>query len=72
MTIVRGRRVVLADGERPASIHIDHERIVRVLGYDDVAGDQEIVDRLDFRRERLLRGLERRSARERLFRAGKT
>jgi allantoinase len=35
--IIRGRRVVLPDGERAASIHVGGGRIVAVGGYDDDA-----------------------------------
>src|SRR5260370_34569006 len=33
--IVRGRRVVTPDGERPAAIHIRHGVITAVSGFDD-------------------------------------
>src|SRR5438309_1184817 len=36
MMIVRGARIVLPDGERPASLHIQDGRIVAVRAYDDV------------------------------------
>ncbi len=42
--VVRGKRVVAADGVRSASIHIDHGRIVRVVAWDDVPTDVEIID----------------------------
>src|SRR5215211_4416971 len=35
MQVVRSRRVVLPDGERPASIHIEHGVIGRVGAFDD-------------------------------------
>src|SRR5215813_8286767 len=44
MLIIRGRRVVLPTGERPAAIHIDNGIIVDVREYDDVARGTEIVD----------------------------
>ena len=46
MTIIRGRRVVCPDGERAASIHIDHGRIASIRAFDDVPpGDAiDIVD----------------------------
>ena len=37
--IVRARRVVLPDGERPAAVHVDAGRVVAVTGFDDVAGE---------------------------------
>lgn len=37
--IIRSKRVVLAGATRPASLHIDDGRIVRVAEFDDVAGD---------------------------------
>jgi allantoinase len=37
-SVVRGRRVVLPDGVRPASIHIEAGRIVRIDAYDTSAG----------------------------------
>src|SRR5262252_9318703 len=46
MTIIRGRRVVCPDGERAASIHIDHGRVASIRAFDDVpTGDTvDIVD----------------------------
>ena len=44
MLVVRGRRIVLPDGERPASIHIDGGRIAAVGGVDDAPEGAEIVD----------------------------
>src|SRR5215471_12942003 len=44
MLIIRGHRVVLPTGERPAAIHIDNGIIVDVGEYDDVGGGAEIVD----------------------------
>ena len=43
MLIVRGRRVVLPSGERPASIHIEGGRIVAIGGEDDTQPGAEIV-----------------------------
>lgn len=37
--IIRSKRVVLAGATRPASLHIDDGRIVRVAEFDDAAGD---------------------------------
>src|SRR5947209_19568812 len=44
MMIVRGTRIVLPDGERPASLHIQDGRIVAVRAYDDVPAGAEILD----------------------------
>ena len=44
MLIIRGRRVVLPDGEHPASIHIHNGLIVDVRDYGDVRPDAEVVD----------------------------
>jgi len=44
MLVIRGQRVVLPDGERPASIHIQNGRIVVVAAYDDVPAGAELVD----------------------------
>ena len=41
---VRGRRVALPDGTRPATIHIQDGRISRVGGYDDGATDSTGID----------------------------
>ena len=41
---VRGRRVVLPDGTRPATIHIRDGRIARIGGYDDGAADSAGID----------------------------
>ena len=41
---VRGRRVALPDGTRPATIHIQDGRIARVGGYDDGAADSAGID----------------------------
>ena len=42
--IIRGQRVVLADEVAPRSLHIREGRIVDVMGYDDVATGDEIVE----------------------------
>lgn len=42
--VVRGHRVVLPNGERPASVHIDAGRIVAVGRYDDTPADVDLVD----------------------------
>jgi len=44
MLIVRGRRVVVPDGERPASIHIDRGRIVSIGDASDSPGGADVVD----------------------------
>jgi len=36
--VVRGRRLVTPDGERPATIHIRHGVITAVSGFDDIPG----------------------------------
>lgn len=42
--VVRGRRVVLPDGERAAAIHIDEGTIVAIGDYADTAGASQVVD----------------------------
>ena len=42
--VVRGRRVVLPDGERPASIHIADGRISAVSAYNDTPTDVDLVE----------------------------
>src|SRR6266550_2568046 len=44
MLIIRGQRIVLPDGERPASIHIDNGVIVAVRDYAPIVRGDEIVD----------------------------
>src|SRR5438477_741184 len=44
MLIIRGQRVVLPDGERPASIHIDNGVIVAVRDYAPIVRGDEMVD----------------------------
>jgi allantoinase len=44
MLIVRGHRVILPSGERPASIHVDNGVIADVRGYDEIAAATEVVD----------------------------
>jgi allantoinase len=44
LLIVRSTRVVLPDGERPATIHIDAPSIARVGAYDDVPAGAELID----------------------------
>src|SRR5438876_17316 len=44
MLVVRGRRIVLFDGERPASVHIDRGRITAIGGDADVPAGADIVD----------------------------
>ncbi|MEI4272911.1 allantoinase AllB [Klenkia sp. LSe6-5] len=43
--IVRARRVVLPDGERPAAVHVADGRVVAVTGFDDLGGggDAEVT-----------------------------
>ena len=51
MLVVRGRRIVLPDGEWPASIHIDGGRIIAINDLEDktsVPADAEVVDAGDF------------------------
>lgn len=42
--IIRGQRIVLPEGERPASIQIADGRIVATAGYDAVPAGAELVD----------------------------
>lgn len=45
LTVLRGQRVVLPDGERAASILVsDDGTIAKVSAYDDVAGASELID----------------------------
>ncbi len=44
MLVIRGRRVVLPDGERPASIHVDGSTIVSIGAADDAPAGAGIVD----------------------------
>src|SRR5262245_54897456 len=44
MWVVRGQRVVVPGGERPASIYLDDGVIVDVRKYDDVANATDVVD----------------------------
>jgi len=43
-TVVRGERVVLPDGEQPASIHIERGRITRISDYTDTPAGARVVD----------------------------
>jgi allantoinase len=45
--IVRGRRIVLPDGERAASIYIDRGRITKIGGVADAPSGAEIIDVAD-------------------------
>lgn len=45
--VIRARRVLLADGIRPASVHIDGGRITGVAGFDEVGTHGELVSHLD-------------------------
>jgi allantoinase len=40
--VIRGRRVVTAEGVRPAAVHVAGGVIDRVAGYDDAAADQVV------------------------------
>jgi allantoinase len=40
--VLRGRRVVTADGVRPAAVHVSGGVVERVAGYDDAAADQVV------------------------------
>jgi allantoinase len=42
--IVRSRRVILPDGERPASLHIDRETIVAIGAYGDAPAGANVLD----------------------------
>src|SRR5712691_11559169 len=44
MLVIRGQRVVVPDGERPASIHINGSRIVAIGDASDAPAGAEIVD----------------------------
>jgi allantoinase len=44
MFVIRGQRVILPEGERPASIHIDQDVIVDVRDYQEVRAATEVVD----------------------------
>jgi allantoinase len=43
-TAIRGSRIVTADGIRPATIHIDRGRIVRLAHIDDAPHGETVVD----------------------------
>src|SRR5882672_1597391 len=47
MLVIRGKRVVLPDGERPASIHVQNGTIAAVAAYDDVPAGAEVIDASD-------------------------
>src|SRR5206468_8166482 len=47
MLVIRGQRVVLPDGERPASIHVQNGTIAAVAAYDDVPTGADVVDASD-------------------------
>src|SRR6185295_16037347 len=44
MLVIRGQRVMLPDGERPASIHIQNGTIAAVAAYDDLPAGAELVE----------------------------
>src|SRR3982750_3586538 len=44
MLVVRGRRIVLPEGERSASIHVDQGVIVRVGAHDEAVHTPLVVD----------------------------
>lgn len=47
MRVLRSRKVVLPTGVRPATVHVDGERIARVGAPDDVPAGAELVDHGD-------------------------
>ena len=47
MLVIRGQRVVLPDGERRASIHVQNGTIAAVAAYDDVPTGADVVDASD-------------------------
>ena len=47
MLVIRGQRVVLPEGERPASIHVQNGMIAAVAAYDDVPAGADVVDASD-------------------------
>ena len=44
MRVIRGRLVVTPEGTRPAAIHVENGRIVRVADFDDVSSTSEVID----------------------------
>ena len=48
MLVIRGQRVMLPDGERPASIHIQNGTIIEVAAHDETRAGAEIVEAGDF------------------------
>src|SRR6267143_585672 len=44
MLVIRGQRVVLPDGERPASVHIQNGTIAAVAAYRDFPPGADLVD----------------------------
>src|SRR4051812_2089538 len=44
MLVFRSRRVVFPDGERPASIHVEHGAIAAIAEHGAAPADAEIVD----------------------------
>jgi len=44
MFVIRGRRIVVPNGERAAAIHIDGERISRIAEFDDVDGADDVIE----------------------------
>jgi allantoinase len=42
--VVRGHRVILPDGERPASVHIDRGTIAAIGAYDDARAGADVLD----------------------------
>src|SRR5437762_9673427 len=46
--LIRGRRVVLPEGVRPASIQIEHGRISSITPFDSVPADAVVFDAGDF------------------------
>lgn len=42
--VIRGRRVLLPEAERPASLYIADGKIARIAEWEDVRGDVELID----------------------------
>jgi len=42
--IIRGRRVLLPEGVRPAAIHVDQGRIIRIGDNEETSGDGDVYD----------------------------
>jgi allantoinase len=46
--VIRGKRVVFEDGERPASVHVARGKIVSVAGFEEVPEGAPAIDAGDF------------------------